>query len=197
MLLKTPEEYYKFLTAVASKSQHGIITSFGVFAGIGFDGDINDKYPSKENEFLNSVKDHPDLNMLIGIHGYYSSYPKTLGDGKCRHCLAAYARRTIRIDTHREYFPNLKWSVLRSLHSKVATFWNGDNCISIVGSRNFTNSPNHELSVVLKGPEALSVREYAQGLLAMSKPVDQAELMQFLIDETGSDYCLQIMCGEG
>ena len=147
MLLKTPEEYYKFLTAVALKSDHGIITSFGVFAGIGFDGDINDVYPSNENSFLKSVENHPDLSMIIGVHGYYSSYPK---GGQCRHCLTAYARRTLRIDTHREYFPNLNWHVLHSLHSKVSCFWNGDNVIAIVGSRNFTNSPNHELSIVVK-----------------------------------------------
>lgn len=197
MLLKTPEDYYKFLGAVARASNHGIITSFGVFASIGFDGNINHKYPSKEYDFLNDVKDHPDLNMVIGVHGYYSSHPKDVNDGQCRHCLAAYARRTIRIDTHREYFPNLKWNVLRSLHSKVAVFWNGDKAIAIVGSRNFTNSPNHELSIVVQGDEALAVREYAQSLQEMSEPVDQGKLMEFLIEETGSDYCMQIMCGDG
>jgi len=197
MLLTSAEQYYKALTALAQKSEHGIITSFGVFAGIGFDGDINDKFPNEENKFLKAVANHPDLTMIIGVHGYYSPYPEKVSPGHCRHCISAYTRRTLRIEKHRELFPNLKWYMLNSLHSKVATFWTDKQTISVIGSRNFTNSPNHEAAILVQSqPEAISIRDYAIGLKEMSEPVELDKLMNYLVNETGSDYCLKIICGE-
>jgi len=197
MLLTSAEQYYKVLTALAKKLEHGIITSFGVFAGVGFDGDISDKYPCEENKFLKNVSDHPDLSMIIGVHGYYSAYPKDVAPGHCRHCIAGYTRRTLRIEKHRELFPNLKWYMLNSLHSKVATFWNDKQTISIIGSRNFTNSPNYEAAILIQSQsEAISVKNYAIDLLKISEPVELDKLIDYLVKETGSDHCLKVVCGE-
>lgn len=196
MLLTTPEQYYGTLTKLAQTFEHGILTSFGVFAGIGFDADINDKYPSEERAFLDSIANHPDMSMIIGVHGYYSPFPKDVQPGNCRHCIAAYTRRTLRIEKHREIFPNIKWYILRSLHSKVASFWNDKGVFSIIGSRNFTNSPNHEAAFLLKGNEAVTVRDYALSLQNQGQLVDLDGLIDYLVTETGSDYCLKVVCGE-
>lgn len=197
MLIKSSEDYYKALTAAAIKSDHCIITSFGVFAGIGYDGDINDKFPSEERKFLDVIKNHPDISMIIGVHGYYSPYNPKISPGHCRHCIQAYTRRALRIEKHREIFPNINWYSLHSLHSKVAVFWGQNHTIAMVGSRNFTNSPNHELSICISNTtDAESVKEYAIGLKEIANPVSIDSMIDFLVQETGSDYCLKMMCGE-
>lgn len=197
MLIKSSEEYYNILANTASKSEHGIVTSFGVFAGIGYDGDIGDKYPTEERKFLETVKDHTDVSMIIGVHGYYSAFPPKISPGHCRHCIQAYGRRALRIEKHREFYPNIKWYTLHSLHSKIAVFWGPKHVIAIVGSRNFTNSPNHELSLCISNSnDAIGVKSYALELRDMATPVSLDEMINFLIKETGNDYCLNMLCGE-
>jgi hypothetical protein len=80
----------------------------------------------------------------------------------------------------------------------VSTFWTDNQVISVVGSRNFTNSPNHEAAFVITSqPEAIQVRDYALSLESMSTPVTLDDLMLFVIKQTGSDYALNIACGTG
>lgn len=196
MLLTTSDQFFQALTTLAKRFDHGIITSFGVFASIGFNGDISNQFPSAEHTFLKTVADHPDLSMIVGIHNYYSPQPSYIDGGNCRHCLSAHARRVLRIETHRELFPNIKWRLLRGLHSKVAVFWSDNMTMAIIGSRNFTNSQSIEVAMLTQdAAQTENLKNYVIDLRDQSTEVELGSLINYLIEDTGSDYCVQMVCG--
>lgn len=192
MLLQTQKEYYDVLIAVAKNYEHGIITSFGVFCGITFDFDCSKTLVSDDRRFLDSVANHQDLTVVVGTNGYYSPKKTT-----CKDCLLAYSKRNIRIEKHRELFPNIHWKFLRSLHSKVAVFWGERGKIAVIGSRNFTGSDNIELSIVVRDAQtAGQLVEYCQNIVKLSTDVNLDNLIMHSIDETGSDTCIKLLYDE-
>jgi hypothetical protein len=193
MLLDTSYKYYKTMEMLASKFDHGIITSFGVFCGILHNLDFSYKIESHDRNFLDSIKDHNDITVIVGT-GTYNSPKKS---GNCDDCLLAYAKRTVRIEKHREIFPNVKWKIIENLHSKVAVFWNDGNIVSIIGSRNFTGSDNMEVAIVVKDRETnLELRDYCLNLDKIAKDVDLDIIIPMMIESTKSDRCVSLLCGE-
>lgn len=193
MLLDTPDKYYKALTLLAAKFDHGIITSFGLFCGILHDYDFSSRIPSRDRDFLNSVANHKNLTVVIGTADYFSP-----GKNKgCDDCVLSYTKRMIRIEKHRELFPNIKWKILSKLHSKVAVFWNEDNKVAIIGSRNFTGSENMEMSILVKDQDTTNeLHNYCNYLVGISTNVDLDIMIKTTIEETGSDRCMSLLCGE-
>lgn len=193
MLLDTPEKYYKTIELLAKKFDNGIITSFGLFCGILHNYDYSARIPSKDRDFLNSVANHKNLTVIIGT-GDYNSPSKEKG---CDHCLLAYAKRMIRIEKHRELFPNIKWKIINNLHSKVAIFWDDNSKISVVGSRNFTGSENMEMSILVKDKETNDeLYDYCNNLLNVAKNVDLDTMIKISVDETGGERCISLLCNE-
>jgi hypothetical protein len=192
MLLKSQREYYEALIKIASKYEHGIVTSFGVFCGITFDFDCSKTMVSYDRKFLDTVSNHNDLTIIVGTGGYYS--PKK---SKCNDCLAAFSKRNIRIEKHRELFPNINWRFLENLHSKVAVFWGSAGSMAIIGSRNLTGSDNMEVAVVVKDRETTNeLLAYCSELVSRSEEVNLDNLIIHNIEQTGGDDCIKLLYDE-
>jgi len=180
MLLKTSEQYYDILTHLAANSDECILSTFGVYCNIVHGLDLVDKQQkSADREFLESVANHPNMTVIIGVLGYHTAHFKK----DCRHCELAYAKRVIRNEKHREIFPNIKWLFCESLHSKIFSIRKGNEYLGVVGSRNFTGSSNHELAVTVKDKDAQELYNYAHTLKDLSQSINLDSMLTKCLDE--------------
>lgn len=188
MLLKTQTQYYQAMTALSQKADEIIITTFNIFCGHSFKADLNDKFPSPDRTYLDFLKTKTDVKILVGVGSYYTP----AREKGCDDCGIAYAKRTLRMQRYLNEYPNIKWYLLEKLHSKIAVFRTGTTVAAIVGSRNFTNSDNDEIGVVLRpgSSEATELYNYAYELMndSRSKIVDTDVLIHSVINNAGVEY---------
>lgn len=183
MLLESPEAYYAAMKKLCDNSQKAIITSFGVFCNLTISGDSSDKSKSIDRDFIDSIANHPDLSIIVGVMGFSPC------KDHCIPCGVAYIRRTLRIETHREKWPNLKWHFCQSLHSKVAAFIIDGKYFAIIGSRNFTGSTNKEMAIVVSDQStAEQLYKYASNLLVESPQVTMDALIENASNNSDPKY---------
>lgn len=183
MLLETPEKYYKVMKALCDSSDESIITSFGVFCCFTVDNDLSDRFISEDRKFIDSISNNKNVSIIVGVGGF------TPCKKNCDQCGISYARRTLRIERHRQEYPNLHWYICESLHSKVAAFRINGKYVSIIGSRNFTGSVNKEMAITIEGQsEAKELFEYALMLKNSSKPVSIDTVIESVILNSDARY---------
>jgi hypothetical protein len=183
MLLESPEAYYSAMKGLCDKSQEAIVTSFGIFCNLTINRDTSDKSKSEDRKFIELVANHPNLSIVVGVGGYSAC------KDNCDACGVAYVRRTLRIERHRQEWPKLKWYLCESLHSKVAAFKIGDKYYAIIGSRNFTGSPNKEMAMVVSDPvNTKALFEYATSLISLSKPVTIDTAIESAVNNSNPRY---------
>lgn len=183
ILLETPEQYYSIMNRFIKDSEETIITTFGVFCGITYNSDISYKFPSEDRNFLDNISDKSNISIIVGVGGY------TPNKKECNECGVAYARRTIRIEKHRELYPNINWYLCESLHSKVAVFKINGNYVAIIGSRNFTGSNNLEIAVpIFDSQTAKSLYDYANKIKSLSKQVNIDNVINSVVSNSDSKY---------
>lgn len=183
MLLDTPELYYQAMKILCDKSNESIITSFGVFCGFTIDNDFSDRFTSEDRKFIDSISNNNNVSIIVGTGGFT---PCKKG---CDQCGISYARRTLRIERHRQEYPNLNWYICESLHSKVATFRVDDKFIAIIGSRNFTGSVNKEMAIIINDQKtAKELFDYTIKLKTESKLVSIDSVMESIIINSDARY---------
>lgn len=183
MLLETPESYYKAMKVFCDKSEEIIITTFGVFCGFTIDNDLSNRFLTEDRNFIDSIADNNRISIIVGVADFS---PCKNG---CDQCGIAYARRTLRIERHRQEYPNFNWYLCESLHSKVASFKIKNDFYSIIGSRNFTGSTNKEMAIVINDQKSSkSLYDYTNNLKNESVPVTIDSCIESVIKNSDIKY---------
>lgn len=135
------EEHFKYLAGLVARKPKGVfIASFGVYAGITFDGrdttSWGEKYHLHTRDFLESLRPVPNVKLLIGIPDYKSCRGKT----SCQHCEIGYVYQMSRLLNHGELFPEFKWKAATQAHAKCILFFFGGEILGVAGGRNLNDS---------------------------------------------------------
>lgn len=152
-LLLDHQDHAKFLKACAARKPKSVsISSFGIWAGINWDGQDakswGPKYQSNTRDVLESLRQVGAVRVLIGIADFKScKAPK-----RCQDCETQYCKQLMRLRNHSLAFPSFSWRATKCSHHKCAIFEFPSKSIAVTGGRNFTDSEWPDCSVVL-GPE--------------------------------------------
>lgn len=140
-LFITLEEHFEYLAELVSRKPKGVfIASFGVYAGITFDGRDTTtwgaKYHLHTRDFLESLRPIPNVKLLIGIPDYKSCRGKIA----CQHCEIGYIYQMSRLMNHGELFPEFKWKAATQAHAKCILFFFDKEILGVAGGRNLNDS---------------------------------------------------------
>lgn len=117
-----------------------LMSSFGLYAGITYDGrdtaEWGEKYRLATRDLMDAMRSLPDVRLLIGI----SNYSSCRGTLKCLDCEKRYCRTLLRLMNHAELFPQFRWRVSRNLHLKCALFFWDKEMRGVAGGRNLSDS---------------------------------------------------------
>ncbi len=135
------DDHFKYLAELVAKEPKGVfIASFGVYAGITFDGrdttTWGDKFKLQTRDFLESLRKIPNVKLLIGIPDYKSCRNKI----QCQHCERGYIYQMTRLLNHGELFNEFKWKVANQAHVKCVLFFFEKEILGVAGGRNLNDS---------------------------------------------------------
>lgn len=185
-------DHSKFLfDRVAEVPDHTIISSFGIYAGITYNGndttEWGEKYRLATRDLLETMRKLPDVKMLIGVADYRSCKNKDY----CRDCEINYAKGLLRLAFHAELFPEFKWRVSTQLHLKCALFFYGNEIKGVAGGRNFTDSNWADVTIELNDEYCRELAKHTIDLWKSSPKLNDDAVAQILDDQGISKKTLQ------
>lgn len=152
----TNAEHNKFITdCVAASPDHIIISTFGLWAGLLYDGrdtrEWGKKYHSDTREQLELMRAVPNVQILVGIADYFTC---DLNKAPCLSCEVKYIRGLFRLAAHIDAFPEFHWRISNNLHMKCALFFYGDKSVKgVAGGRNFSDSEWADITFEMTKPQ--------------------------------------------
>lgn len=140
-LFITLEDHFKYLAELVARKPKGVfIASFGIYAGITFDGrdttTWGERFKLQTRDFLESLRSTPNVRLMIGIPDYKSCRGKVA----CSHCECGYIYQMTRLLNHRELFSEFKWKIITQAHVKCTLFFFEKEILGVAGGRNLNDS---------------------------------------------------------
>ena len=171
------QEHYKTLSNFATGADEVLIASYGLYAGILHDGrDTTEwgyKYSNATHEFLDGLKDTPNVKILIGL----SPLTYCDVDKRCSDCETKYISQLERLLHTAEHWPKFSWAFTEELHMKFfGMFTAGAPIGGLIGSRNLSDSTWFDVSFKLAGDELLKLRTYYLEVFSGCRPVTHEEI---------------------
>lgn len=190
-----PTDHSQFLfDRVADKPDEILISSFGIYAGITYNGqdttEWGDKYRLATRDLLETMRKIPTVRMMIGV----ASYRSCKGEGYCKDCELQYAKGLIRLAYHAELFPQFQWRVSTELHLKCAIFYYGDNIKGVAGGRNFTDSSWADVTFELTSKQAQELAKHTMELWDASPELNDASIGRILENQQISQKTMDCLC---
>jgi len=157
MIFDTSESHTNGLKKLAKgKPESVLIATYGVYAGILHDGDDSHKWGGKyENgthELLDQLIQVPEVKILVGFSGL------KLCRSDCEDCLAVHYKQAMRLDQHRQKWPQFEWRYTEDFHLKAFLFYYKRGCIGVSGGRNLSSSEWTDASFILNNEQADAIR---------------------------------------
>lgn len=140
-IFSTIDEHFDYTAELVAKKPKGVfIATFGIYAGITYDGRDTtlwgDKFKLRTRDFLNSLTSVPNVSLMVGLGDYRSCRNKI----PCKHCERSYFYQLIRLLNHSETFSTFKWKVIPQSHAKCTLFFYDNEIKGIIGGRNLNDS---------------------------------------------------------
>lgn len=140
-LFITLDDHFKYLAELVARKPKGVfIASFGIYAGITFDGrdttTWGERFKLQTRDFLESLRPIPNVRLMIGIPDYKSCRGKIA----CSHCECGYIYQMTRLLNHGELFSEFKWKVATQAHVKCILFFFEKEILGVAGGRNLNDS---------------------------------------------------------
>jgi len=140
-LFITLDDHFKYLSELVARKPKGVfIASFGIYAGITFDGRDTtawgERYKLQTRDFLESLRPIPNVRLMIGIPDYKSCRGKVA----CSHCECGYIYQMTRLLNHAELFSEFKWKAATQAHVKCILFFFEKEILGVAGGRNLNDS---------------------------------------------------------
>lgn len=164
-LMRSLNEYYdSLLECIHEKPRRVTISTFGIFAGITYDGKDSSSwskpYGSETNRLFKELNNLDDVRVVVGVSDFISCNRNS----RCEDCASKYISSLTRLLFHKEYFSNIKWKFRASLHFKCVVFEFRDYPVSFTGGRNMTNSSWDDISIKIDGTDALDILHVANDI---------------------------------
>lgn len=188
LIFRDINEHYNYLDSLIKlKPDTVVITSFGLYSGIMHNGfDLNEvpRYKTRTKEMLDSLKDVPSVNILIGL----SPYRSCSGTLKCLHCQISYVKTLFRLLANLDNYPNFKWRIVENSHAKVTLFsYNVGGgkyeFKGVIGGRNLNDSNWKDFSMSIEGEPVKSL--YRESLMMIK---DSTKLSNSAIEKLIDKY---------
>lgn len=187
------DEHYGFIReCVADKPEHTIITTFGIYAGITYDGrdstEWGSQYSLNTRDIIEQLQELDNVRFLVGVANYRSCR----GKFDCVDCEKQYIRSLIRLAFHAEKFPEFDWRITTELHLKCALFFYDQDCTpsrarGIAGGRNFTDSSWADITFELDAGQIDGLHTYATELWDESLPANDDSVSEILEEQNISE----------
>ena len=188
MFLNYSEHANFLVERVAERPKHTVIASYGLYAGITYSGDDTtewgEKYQLATRDLMETMRDLPDVRLLIGVSNYKSCKGKTTN---CVDCEKQYCRTLIRLVNHADLFPEFQWRTTTSLHLKCVLFFYEKNARGIAGGRNFSDSDWADCTFELPVQHIKKLYGHVNELWDKSRVVDNVTIGQILDEEEISE----------
>lgn len=152
------DDHFEYLSQLVSKGPKGVfLASFGMYAGILHDGrdttTFGKNYQSLTRLFLDSIKNTPNVKLLIGLADYKSCNGKI----SCEHCERGYIYQMIRLLNHQELYSNFKWKVACKMHVKCSLFFYDSEISGVIGGRNLNDSDSFDMTFSIQSDACKSL----------------------------------------
>lgn len=174
------DEHYNFLeSCIDEKPEHIIISTFGIYAGLTFDGrdstEWGDGYSLRTRDLLEKMRELDNVRILVGLAQYNSCKGKI----PCLHCEKQYVKTMFRTIFHVEKFPEFEWRMTDELHLKCALFFYDQDCTpslakGVSGGRNFTNSSWPDVTFELDESQIGQLHDYTSELWDSALTINDA-----------------------
>lgn len=188
MLIPTSEHNDFIMNCVAKKPKHTIISSFGVYCGITYDGrdtsEWGENYRTETRGIIDELQLLDNVRFLIGVANYKScKYNK-----KCNDCEQQYIKNLIRLSFHVQHFSGIDWRMSNDLHLKCSLFFYDNNCVGkkakgIAGGRNFTDSSWADVTFVLDPGQIDELYDYTSELWDESSTISDDNIYRMLMSQ--------------
>ncbi|MEO5366021.1 MAG: hypothetical protein H7831_06650 [Magnetococcus sp. WYHC-3] len=161
------QEHTKYLwDCIKAKPNRIIITTFGIYAGITWNGSDTttwgSKYRMDTRELLEAVRNIPQVDIIVGLSEYRSCKDKI----PCRDCEKQFIKQLFRLLGHAECFPTFKWHMGSNIHTKYCLFFYDKKAPrGLAGGRNFTDSDWADISFPLSVQHINKLDTYTTTLL--------------------------------
>lgn len=180
------EDHYDFIKkCVADNPEHIFISTFGIYAGITYDGrdtaEWGENYRLDTRDILEEMQSLDNTRMLVGVADYRSCK----GFSRCLDCEKQYIRNLFRLSFHAEKFPGIEWRITTDLHLKCSLFFYDVDCSpeearGVAGGRNFTNSSWADITFKLNSGQIEQLHDYCHKLWEQSKEASDDSVGEIL-----------------
>ncbi len=169
MFINNADHYGFIKQCIKDKPEHVLISTFGIYAGVTYDGrdttEWGSSYSLETREIIDVLKDIDTVRFLVGV----SDYRSCRGKLRCKDCERTYAQSLLRLGFHAEKFPWIEWKISTELHLKCSLFFYDMDCSSdkakgIAGGRNFTNSSWADITFELTTEQIEQLHTHVAGL---------------------------------
>lgn len=184
------EDHSRFLfDCVMDDPEHIFITSFGIYAGMTYDGrdttQWGNDYRLATRDLLEAMKSVDTVQLLIGISNFDSCKGKFT---PCIHCEQKYVKQLLRLLNHAELFPEFEWRLTTELHLKCTLFFYDIDCSpelakGVAGGRNFTNSNWADVTCELAPEHIRELYDHTHELWDRSQHITEDSIAAVLQDQ--------------
>jgi len=164
------EDHYAYIRkCVANKPEHSLIATFGIYAGITYDGrdptEWGAEYGLNTRDIITELQKLDNVQFLVGVANYRSCKGKI----DCIDCEKQYVRSLFRLVFHAEKFPEFEWRITTDLHLKCSLFFYDQDCTpekakGVAGGRNFTDSSWADVTFELSSKQIDELHTYTADL---------------------------------
>lgn len=167
-------DHYDFLNkCVDAEPEHTLIATFGIYAGITYDGRDSTEWGSEwglnTRNLITKLQELDNVQFLVGVTNYRSCKGKI----PCIDCEKQYVRSLFRLVFHAEKFPEFEWRITTDLHLKCSLFFYDRDCTpskakGVAGGRNFTDSSWADVTFELSAKQIEELHNYTAELWSES-----------------------------
>lgn len=188
------DDHHNFLRDCVDKNPSDVcIATFGIYAGITFDGrdtcEWGEKYQLNTRDIITDLE-NTATKILVGIQDYRSCKGYTT---PCLHCERQYSKAMLRLLNHADMFSNIEWRMTTELHLKCCLFsYDDGQSAGVAGGRNFTDSSWVDVTFELEEGHIKELRTFFDHLWSDSLVINERSLVSVLesqrISEEGFNY---------
>lgn len=192
----TPAEHSKYLfECVNKRPEHVIIASFGIYAGISWEGQDTtqwgENYRLATRDLLELMRPLPDVKLLIGVGEYKSCTREKFG--RCLDCEVKYVQSLFRLLAHSELFPEFQWRFSIRVHLKAALFTYKNGVRGVAGGRNFSDSNWDDVTFSLDKPNVMQLLKHLGGLWSQTQKLSTEAIQGVLADQEISETAMRAL----
>ena len=196
-------DHYGFINqCIDDDPKHTIISTFGIYAGITYDGrdtsEWGSSYSLETRDIINRLQKIDNVRFLIGVAEYRSC--KSGRSNYCIDCEQQYIRTLLRLVFHAEKFPEFEWRITHNLHLKCCLFFYDQDCDpvqakGVAGGRNFTNSDWADVTFELQPDQIKELHDYTHDLWEEALPATDDSINLILESQKISDKSIKSVVG--